>query len=123
MRLIAMVAFAACTLAVPTQIDITIITDGPMHSSYVGNGEKLLTLAHNHHNKEKCMPEWKIPDEDKNHWLCHLGWDIGKPHPCCDPNTTCQKLPYPPVEEGYGWGCLPKASDEDELREPRFDLI
>ncbi|KAK0118361.1 hypothetical protein ONS95_012649 [Cadophora gregata] len=70
--------------------------------------------VHVENDKEKCMPEWKIPDKDENHWLCHLGWDIGTPHPCCDPETSCQKLPYPPIpDEGFGWGCLPKRPDEN----------
>ncbi|KAG4432960.1 hypothetical protein IFR05_011555 [Cadophora sp. M221] len=74
------------------------------------------------HDEEKCMPEWKIPDLDKNHFLCHLGWDIGTPHPCCDPKTSCQKLPYPPVpERGFGWGCLLKKPDENMM--PHLDLI
>ncbi|PVH70072.1 hypothetical protein DL98DRAFT_541123 [Cadophora sp. DSE1049] len=73
-------------------------------------------------DKEKCMPEWKIPDRDENHRLCHLGWDIGTPYPCCDPETSCQKLPYPPVpDRGFGWGCLPKRPDENMM--PRLDLI
>ncbi|KAH6716677.1 hypothetical protein BKA61DRAFT_572753 [Leptodontidium sp. MPI-SDFR-AT-0119] len=157
MQLISIIAFATCALAVPTQIDITITTDGQQHSTQVHNGnsifeepscvsksggeckpwvegqsccpglmcvtayrkmicveENFVAMSKIGDEEKECSPEWKIPDTDENHWLCHLGWDIGTPHACCDPQTSCQKLPYPPIpEHGFGWGCLPKKPNEN----------